>query len=144
MGDPQDAGEHLLVDYLRQTLANLGQARVVRGRLVEGDGEEGPQGEAVGAPPGDAPLGVDPLEVADEQHPEVRARRERRAAHLVGVVGPAQSLDELVELGLGQEGVEAVVERMAGGLRQVGGRDEQFALVRRPTATQSHGNDLRL
>ena len=43
--------------------------------------------QAVGAAPFQAALAVDPLEVADQVHAEVAARRQRRPALLAGVVG---------------------------------------------------------
>ena len=60
--------------------------------FVERNAQELRQRAAVAAPPGDAPLRVDPLEVADQQHAEVDARRDRFAADPGGVVRLAQRL----------------------------------------------------
>ena len=60
------------------------------------------QRQGISAPPGDLALGIQAFELADEQHAEVAARRDRRAANAVLVVPLAQHLDGFVELGLGQ------------------------------------------
>jgi hypothetical protein len=103
------------VDVEREPLADLRQAGVVRRRFPERDAEEGPQGEAVAAPPGDGPLGVEALEVPDEEHAEGDARRDRLPADAVGVVLPAEAPDVAVEAGVGEQAVEPIVEGVADG-----------------------------
>src|SRR5579883_3333887 len=142
LGDLQHEGEDALVDLQGQPLPDDGQAGVVRRRLGQGHAEEGPQRQAIAAPPGDGPLRVEALEVADEEHAEVGAGRDGLAADTVGVVWLAEGLDEVVEAGLGEEAVELVVEDVARGARQVGGRDPQVRLsLFRPPAHR-HGESL--
>jgi hypothetical protein len=53
------------------------QGGVIGTVLCQRQSQELPEREAVRTPPGDAALGVDPLEVADQQHAEVIAGRDR-------------------------------------------------------------------
>src|SRR3954452_12641462 len=75
--------------------------------------------EAVGAAPLEAALAVDALEVADQVHAEVAARRQRRPAPLAGVVGRALPLGEAVEPGLDQDRLQPVVEGVPRRARQL-------------------------
>jgi len=68
--------------------------------------------QRIGAAPGDAAFGIDPLEVADQQQPEILPRRKARPADLLLVELGAQSLDELVELPCCQHFIELGVECM--------------------------------
>src|SRR5204862_7444158 len=106
------------------------------------DAEEGPEREAVTAPPGDGTLRVQGLEVADEEHAEVGARRDRLPADAVGVVPPAEVLDMPVEVGVGEQAVELLVEDVAGGLRQLGRGDPEFGLVIGRSAAHAHEASL--
>src|SRR5581483_12313035 len=106
------------------------------------DAEEGPRRPAIAAPPGDGPLGVEALEVADEEHAEVDARGDGVSAFTVGIVGLAKVLGVAVEAGFGEQGVELVVEGVAGGLGQVGGDSPEVRLpLGRPMA-HAHGEAL--
>ena len=67
----------------RQAVADLRQAGMVGRGFGERDAEELPQRKAVAATPGDAPLRADALEVADQQHPKIDARRNSRTADVV-------------------------------------------------------------
>src|SRR6185436_6182784 len=89
------------------------------------------------------PLGVEALEVADEEHAEVDARRDGVAADVGGVVLLAEVLGEAVEAVVVEELVELVIEDMAGGLRQVGSGDPKFGLVFGGAAAHTHGRLLR-
>ena len=60
------------------------------------------QRAAVTATPGDAALRGDALEVADQDHAEVGARRNRGPALLIGVVRAAEQLQPQIALRLGQ------------------------------------------
>src|SRR5262249_15352930 len=81
----------------------LGRAGGGGGRAGGEVAQEGLQAAAVGTAPGDAALGVEALEVADEEHAEVHARRDAGAADAVGVEGAAQVFDEGVEARLLQK-----------------------------------------
>jgi hypothetical protein len=50
------------------------------------------QRQGISAPPGDFALRLQALELADEQHPEIAPRRDRRAANTILVVRLAQHL----------------------------------------------------
>ena len=66
------------VDLERQPRPGPAQPGVIRHALVEPEAEEVPQREAVGAAPLQPALAGDPFEVADQMHPEVPPRRQRR------------------------------------------------------------------
>ena len=83
------------------------------------DVEELPKAQRVGGPPGNCPLGIEPFEVAQEQHPEVPARRQARLADAVSVELRALLLGERVEARLVEQAVQTLVERMAGAPRQL-------------------------
>ena len=90
LGQPlQHPGEDRLVHLQRQPRAGLAQPGMVGHPLGRAQAQELAQRQAVGAAPLQAALAVDPLEVADQMHPEVAARRQRRPAPLAGVVGRA-------------------------------------------------------
>src|SRR5262249_19757746 len=135
--------EDALVDVQGQALADLGEAGVVRGRLGQRDAEEGAQRQAVGAAPGDAALGVEALEVADQQHTEVDAGRDRVAALAVGVGGRAGILDVSVEARFCEEGIELVIEDMAGRGGEVRGSDPEVGLLLLRPATHAHARNPR-
>ena len=62
--------------------------------------------------PRDGPLGVQAFEVTQQQHPEVPARRQARAAHAVGIELGALGLDEGVEVGVVKDAIQPLVERV--------------------------------
>ena len=99
--------------------------------------QELPQRQRITAPPGDSPLRPDPLEVADQQHAEVDARRNARPAPL-RVVRLAQLLDPLVEAPCGQQFIELHVESMSRRDRQARCRDPQFPLPLVVPSPQRH------
>ena len=87
--------------------------RVVRRRFVQRHVEELPQAQRIGGPPRNRPFRVQPLEVAEQQHPEVATRRQTRPTDPVGVELCALLLDEGVEAGLVENTIQELVERMA-------------------------------
>src|SRR3954469_1324875 len=113
---------------------------MVRRGFRQRDSQELPQGQAVSAPPGDPPLAVDPLEIADQEHPEVHARRQRRLAArlLFFVVPPAAILPPAVKARLGQQLVELPVKRMARRPRQLRRSYEQLFLPLTLPPTHRH------
>src|SRR5208282_3647370 len=100
--------------------------------------QEVPQGSAVVASPGDAPFRVKPLEVADQQHPEVHARRDARPPQFIVIKLLAQGFDEPVEAVPGQKGVELPIERMPRSIRYIRCRDPQFLLPLRLAFAHGH------
>ena len=141
-GDFQHEGEHLLDQLLRHPLADHGQTRVFGRRLRRLQAEEGPQRQAVAAAPRDAALRVEALEVADEQHAEEHARRDRGAA-AVAVERLAQPLHVGVELGLGEQLVQSRIEGVAGRARQRARWHHQLLLELITTSTEGHATLLR-
>ena len=127
----------LFVDALGQALTDLGQAGVVGRSLVLQEAEEGLHRAAIGTTPGDGPLRVEALEVADEEHAEVDAGRHTRSAEAVGVVGAAQILNERLEARLVQQRIEARVKRIRRRRGQILEGDDQIRW-RRKTSAQ-HG-----
>ena len=113
--------------------------RVVRRGFVKRDVEERPQAQRIGGPPGNRPLGIEPLEVAQEQHPEVSARRQARPTHAVGVELRALLLGEGVEAGLVEHPIQAFVERVARAARQLAAGDPHRPLPP-PGASFAHGH----
>src|SRR3954463_3675438 len=85
-------------------------------------------GKAVGAAPFQPTLAIDPLEVADQMHAEVTARRQRRAAPPAGVVGRALLFGEAVEPSLCQYRLQAVVKDVSRRARQLSPAYDQIGL----------------
>ena len=66
----------------------------VRRRLVQPDAKKIAQRQRVCRTPGDAALGVNPLEIANQQPPEIDPRRQARPAHRLCVKARALSFSE--------------------------------------------------
>ena len=112
--DLEQKAEHGVVDLQRQPRPGHAERRVVGHRLAIRQAQKAMQRQGISAPPGDLALGIQTFELADEQHAEVAAWRDRRAANAVLVVPLAQHLDGFVELGLGQHLIAPVVKRVSG------------------------------
>src|ERR671913_557855 len=116
--DPLGADQIVLVRDLEQKAEHgvlqrqPGHAECRGHRLAIRQAEKAMQRQGIGAPPGDFPLGLQTFKLADEQHAEVAAWRDRRAANAVLVVLLAQHLDGFVELG--QHLMAPVVKRVSG------------------------------
>lgn len=91
MTETKDQFEGELMDLQRQPISRQRERRVVRRRLAGTEAEEAGQRAAVLAASRDAALTVDPFEVADEEHPEVDARRQTLPSRRL-VVGAAAAL----------------------------------------------------
>src|SRR5271154_3170279 len=112
---------------------------MVRSSLGEGHPEEGPEGKAVAAPPGNAPLRVEALEITDENHAKVRAWGNGLPPDAAGVVGLAEGFDKAVKLDGDEEFVQLVIEDVAGGLSDIGRSDPQVGLPLFRPASHAHG-----
>jgi hypothetical protein len=112
--DLEQKAEHGVVDLQRQPGPGHAECRVVGYRLAIRQAQKAMPRQGISAPPGDLALGTQTFELADEQHAEVAAWRDRRAANAVLVVPLAQHLDRFVELGLGQYLIAPVVKRVPG------------------------------
>lgn len=102
---------------------------MVRGQLVDAVAQELPQRERISDPPGDAALGVQALEVPDEEAPEVDTGRETGPTPSALVVAGTRVLDVRVERLPAEEGLKLGVEGVARGLHDGGRRDPQVGLA---------------
>jgi hypothetical protein len=103
--------------------------RVIRRRFIQREVQKLANRERVPGAPGDAALRIDALEVADQQQPKVHAGRQARAPHGLGVKRAARPFNELVELLLVEQGVQASIKWMRGRRRQIGGGDPEIMLT---------------
>jgi hypothetical protein len=123
--------------------------RVVGRRFVQRDAEKITQGQRIRRAPRDAALRVNAFEVADQQQPEINARRQAGPAHRLGVTPGALALGELVEPMLAQQLIQAPVEWMTRSRRQIRRRDPHrrlpiaFAFAHRHAAYCSTPNRRR-
>src|SRR5688500_4088751 len=85
------------------------------------------QRKRIRSTPRNGALGVQPLEITDQQQLEVAARRQAGAG-LVRIETLAQNLDESVEVMLVENLIQPRVERMGGTARQILGRHPHGSL----------------
>ena len=138
--NPQGDVECFLMHLLTEARANAAETGMVWRRFLDSEAKELLQRERVGASPSDLPLRVEPLEVADHQHPHVDAGRDTRPATLLRVERRAQLLDLPIEVSLSKKLVQLPVERVAGTRRQRRGCDPQRLLAFSAAATHRHGS----
>ena len=93
--------------------------RVVRRRFVQREVEELSEAQRIGRAPRNRPFRVQTLEVAEQQYPEIPARRQTRSADPVGVELRALLLDVGIEAGVVEHTIQSLVERVACAPRQV-------------------------
>jgi hypothetical protein len=108
----QHPPEHLTMCVQINQSARARDRRVVRRILVQPDAHEASQRQRIGQSPSNAALGCNALKVADQQRPEVDARRQRRTSVLGRIELRAPALDKLIELLRLQQLVEPLIERM--------------------------------
>ena len=111
---------------------------MVRRALLQLVAEERPQAERVAHSQGDAALGIDAQQVAQQQQPEVHAGGQRGTPEPLGIEGPAQRLDLRVEAHRGEQLVQLVEERSGRGLGQLILRNKQRDL---PGSASAHRHD---
>lgn len=97
--------------------------RVVRGRLVQSDTQKIAQRQRVRRTAGDAALGVDALEITDQQQPKIDPRRQSRPAYRLRIKAASLGFGKIVEPVLAQQLIQATIKRLACGRRQVRRRD---------------------
>ena len=103
--------------------------------------EELPQRQGIGTAPADAALGIDALEVADQEHAEIPARRDGPAAEFFGVEGRTELFEEAVKCFLVQELLQPLVKDMPLTLGQLI-IDQPHALLLCLPPTRTHGRLL--
>src|SRR5664279_932741 len=102
---------------------------MIRRLVAEIEAEEFAQTQAVGQAPGDPSFAADALAIADQQRPEIDARRDARPALDRLVEALAKLLDFEVELALCQNLVHLRVERMRRRFGDLFRRHPQLALL---------------
>jgi hypothetical protein len=112
--------------------------RVLWWDLVQAQAQKATQRERIRGAPRDPTLRIDPLKVANQQQPEVRARRQTRAAD-GRIERGALRFDEIVEGVRVQDLIQALVERMPAGGRQLIGGNPQSRCPGAVLAT-THGH----
>src|SRR4051812_37192617 len=110
---------------------------MIRHRLPVTKPQELAQRQAVGAAPLQPALAVNAFKVAAQQHAKVPPGRQRGPALPRRVVGRALALDEAVEPGAEQFGLEPVVERVPWRARHLRPGHQQFRLPI-PLPSQRH------
>ena len=108
----QHPGEDRLVCLEIDQAPRAENRRMIGRRLRRRQSEKLAQGKRIDRPPRDRALGVQPFEVADQQHPKVAPRRQPWPSH-VRIELLAEPFNEPVEV------IWSRVERMSGTLRQV-------------------------
>ena len=107
--------------------------------LLEAQAQKAAQRERVGGAPRDAALRINPFDVADQQQPEIRARRQTRAADRCGVKHDTSGFDELVETVRVQDVIQPLIERMPARRGQLVRGNPQFRRAC-PLSASTHGH----
>jgi len=111
--------------------------------LVETQPQKAAERERIRRAPRNAPLGIDALEVADQQQTEIGAWRETRSSTRRRIERGALRLDERVEGVVVQDTIQSLIERVRARRRQLIGGNPQ---PRRPCAilatTHGHGGSV--
>jgi hypothetical protein len=96
----------------------LGDRRMIRRSVRQHHTEKLAQGKRISCPPGDRTLRIQALEIADQQEPEVTARRQSGPA-IVRIEPLAEPFDERVEVMIVENLIQSCVERVRGGAWQI-------------------------
>ena len=115
----QHPGQHCLMGLEVNQATGARQRRVVRRGLVEGDVQKCPDAQRIGGAPRDCPFRVQPFEVAEQQQPDIPARRQTRPADPVRVERRALCLHERIEPRLVEHPIQPLVKRVPSALRQI-------------------------
>lgn len=124
----QDPDKDLVIDRFGQALADDRHGGVDRRGFGQTYTQKGAQSQAVGAPPGDATLAFQTLEVAHQHHAKIDAGRDAGPSAFPVIRG-AELLDELVKARLSQHLVELGVEGMPGAADDLRGGNEHLLLL---------------
>src|SRR5260370_29788259 len=115
---------------------------MVRRLLIQSDGQKLPQRERIGQTPRDATLTVEPFEETDHHNAEVQARRQRWPPQFRVIEAGPTLLAEAVKTSFVENLVQAAIERMARGHRQLAAVPQ--CLLPLPLLTSDHGHKLIL
>ena len=113
-------------------------------RFVQLQAQEAPNGQRVRCSPRHRALRTQPLEVPQQQQPEVPTRWQARTAQLGCVEPAARRFGERVEAIRGQHLIQPLVERMARTLRQVARRNPHRVLRSLPFPSHRHARQTTL
>ena len=102
--------KHFVMHFQRQTPPDAAQRGIVGHCLAGRKPKEFAQRKGVGTAPADAAIGIDALEVADQKHAEIAARRDGSAAKFFGVEGRTELFEEGVKCFLVQELLQPLVK----------------------------------
>jgi hypothetical protein len=124
----EDPGEDLVVDFERKAASGAAQPRVIRHSRAFRQSQELAQRKAVSAAPFQATLAVYAFKITDQQHAEVAARRQRRAAATRRIFLCALRLNEPVEARRDQHSLQLVVEHVPRRARHLRPRNQHVRL----------------
>ena len=108
--------------------------RVVWRRFLQLQLQEAPHAQRIGRAPGNRPLRVEALKIAEQQQAEVPTRRETGPSHDLGVERGARAFDEGIELRLVEHTIQPSVERVGRTAREILRRHPHRRLARSPFA----------
>ena len=115
----QHPRKHCLVGLEVNQATGARQRRVVRRGLVQGDIQKCPDAQRIGGAPRDCPFRVQPFKVAEQQQPEIAARRQTRPTDPVRVERRALCLHARIEPRLVEHPIQPLVKRVPSALRQI-------------------------
>jgi len=115
------------------------KGRMVRWRIRQRQSQKVSQPKRIRRAPRNAAFGIQTLEIADQQKPEVNARRQPRAPHPGRIKLRTDLLHKVVKPVIRQNGVEAFVKRMRRRLRDLSGRNPESFLSLAFLFSQCHG-----
>src|SRR5215470_4964065 len=122
----QHPSEYLPVRFQIDQPAGPRDGGVVRRSLVPTDGKEAPQRERVLRSPSNSAFTVDPLEITNQQQPEVNPRHQPGAASFSRIEAPAPVFYKTVEIMFLQNLVQALIEGMTRRPGQLRDRNPQI------------------
>src|SRR3546814_1080221 len=107
---PGDEGQYpaedLVMYLVRQAAPRLRQPAMIRDLVAARQSQELPQRPRIRTAPDNPAFAVDALEIADQQHAEIAARRQRRGSHPRRIIGLARLLDKAIAARLAQQLLE--------------------------------------
>ena len=115
----QHPGKHRLVGLEVNQATGARQRRVIRRGLVEGEVQKRANAQRVGGAPRDRSFRVQTLKVAEQQQPEIAARRQTRPADSVRVERCALRFHERIEPRLVKHPIQPLVKRVPRARRQI-------------------------
>ncbi len=139
LGDAlQDPREHGLMGLQIDQAAGARNRRVIGRRLVQTETEKLPQGQRIRRAPSNPAFGIDALKIPNQQQPEIDGRGQARAPHRGRIESDTAPFDERVKLGLREQRIQPLIERVCRRRRQIAGGDPYRCLAGRSTFAHGH------